>query len=75
MITAPNPIAPETAIHGDKAPRSPRRPANASNGAAAANRTAVNQPGVSHASESFESGTLRPHRTPAAAREQMAARF
>src|SRR5687768_5345028 len=75
MITAPKPTAPAATIRGVSAARSPRRPNQASSGAASANRTTVSQPPPSQSSESFDSGTVRPHSAPAAARARMAVRF
>ena len=74
-ITAPKPTAPAATICGVSAARSPRRPAKASSGAASANRITVSQPPPSQSSESFDSGTVRPHSAPAAARARMAVRF
>ncbi len=74
-ITAPKPIAPAPATAGVSAARRPRRPTHASSGAASAKRSTVSQPAPSQSSESFDSGTVRPHSAPAAARARNAVRF
>lgn len=67
MITPPNPIAPATATRGCSASRSEWRPMIASIGALTANRATVSHAGSSQPMASFDSGTVRPHRRPAAA--------
>ena len=64
----------ETVTRGVTAVRSCRRAVHPRISAAIANRPAVSHAGLSQASESFDSGTVRPHRTPAALRDAIALR-
>jgi len=65
-ITPPNPTAPVASTAGLSAWRSSRRAMKPSTGAATMNRAAVSHAGLSQPSASLDSGTVRPHRTPAA---------
>ncbi len=64
----PYPAAPVMRIAGLTAPRSRDRLTTVSSAAATANLANASHPGASHASASLDSGTVVPHRTPAATR-------
>ncbi len=66
-MTPPNPIAPVTATFHDTALRRFRRATSPSTGAATTKRAKVSQAGPSQPIVSLDSGTVRPHSTPAAA--------
>src|SRR5947209_17608569 len=73
--TRPNPMAPDPSTRRSRARRRPCRPTSARTGAMAAKRNAANQAGPNQVSESLDSGTVRPQRAPAPARERIAARL
>jgi hypothetical protein len=71
----PYPSAPDASTRGVQAARTPRRRAAAASIAAARpNRANVSQPGGSHPSASFDSGTVVPHSSPAATSAAIARR-